>query len=406
MSLFNWRRAQQPVRRSLTWETGGSPWHVQAGYDQPVPNTMEGALQIIAVRSAIDLLASLASELPLDVFSGKGEARVKRPTPGYLDDPAGDGMGREDWAYQVLESWMLRGNMFGLALAQAPSGFPTQVELLHPDRVSGTLVDGAAKWTVNGRDVDQSKVIHRRVNPMPGQVLGLSPIGLHMLDLGLSVATTRFGLQYFTDSGVPSILLKNEIADIKEEQRRDVKKAYQAAMSGVREPLVMGRGWSFEALSINPEESQFLETRGYSAAECCRMFGPGVAELLGYESGGSMTYANVDSRLLHLLILSLDKWINRLERLYTFMLPRPQEVKLNRAAILQTTTMQRYLAHASALQNQWKTPDEIRALEDQPPLPDGLGALPIKAGASAAPNNDNGSEPDNANPSAPPKEGK
>jgi len=58
-------------------------------------------------------------------------------------------------------------------------------------------------------------------------------------------------------------------------------------------PVVLGQGWKFQAIQVNPEESQFLETQKYTAAECARIYGPGVAEILGYETGGSMTYANV-----------------------------------------------------------------------------------------------------------------
>lgn len=375
------------------WEAGASPWQLLSGrsYASSVPTTMEQNLQVIAVRSSVDLLASLASELPLDVYSGRGARKVERAVPGYLEDPAGDGHGREDWAYQVVESWLLRGNAYGEALSLGPGRIPTQIELFHPDRVSGVMRDGAPEWSVNGRKIDSDKFIHRRANPVPGQILGLSAIGLAATDVGLSLAMGQFGLQYFQDGAMPQSMLVNELVDLDGPKRTDVKKAFVAALNGSREPVVLGRGWKFETLSVNPEESQFLESRGFSAAECCRIFGPGVAELLGYGSG-SMTYANVDSRLLHLLILSLGKWLNRLDRLYTSMLPRPQWARLNRGAILETTTMQRYLAHASALQNGWKVPDEVRALEDLQPLPDGLGAVPIKSGAT--PSNDNGNEPD------------
>jgi hypothetical protein len=55
---------------------------------------------------------------------------------------------------------------------------------------------------------------------------------------------------------------------------------------------------------VPEEESQFLATQGYTEAQCARIFGPGFAEVLGYESGGSMTYANVESRASHLLVYS------------------------------------------------------------------------------------------------------
>lgn len=385
MSVFRWRPARERRSTSLFGQAG-SPWITSGrSYANAAPSTVEGALQVIAVRSSVDLLASLASELPIDIYSGRGAGKQTRSVPGYLDDPAGDGYGREDWAYQLVQSWLLRGNAYGETLSRGPGNIPTQVELFHPDRVSGTMVDGAPSWSVNGRHIDSKNFVHTRANPMSGQILGLSPVGLHMTDLGLSTAMSQFGLQYFQDGAMPQSMLTNDLVDLNDGQRNQVKKAFVAALNGSREPVVMGKGWKFETLTVNPEESQFLESRGFTSAECCRIFGPGVAELLGYDSGGSMTYANVDSRLLHLLILSLGKWLNRLDRVYSSMLPRPQWARLNRGAILETTTMQRYLAHASALGAGWKVPDEVRALEDMAPLPNGLGELPTKTQAPAAP---------------------
>src|SRR5690606_40207519 len=92
--------------------------------------------------------------------------------------------------------------------------------------------------------------------------------------------------------------------------------------------------------------------------------GPGIAEILGYESGGSLTYANVVDRDLHLLKYALNKWLLRLERLLSQFLPRPQYVKFNRDALLQTNTLQRYQAHAIALDKRFVTVNEVRNQED------------------------------------------
>jgi phage portal protein BeeE len=130
-------------------------------------------------------------------------------------------------------------------------------------------------------------------------------------------------------------------------QAKVAKERFLAALRGTREPVVLGKGWKYQQVQVSPEESQFLATQGYTEAQCARIFGPGFAEVLGYESGGSMTYANVESRSAHLLVYSLNKWFTRLERLLTEMLPRPQYARINRDAMLQSTTLDRYRAHES-----------------------------------------------------------
>lgn len=334
-------------------------------------SSAESNLQSIAVRTAADLIASLASELPAHVYSGEGPDRRRRPAPGYLEDPAGEGHGLADWVYQVMMSWLLRGNVYGDVLELAPGGYPTQVLVHHPDEVSGWVDpgDGTIRWTVNGRAVtDMSRWMHRRVNPMPGRVQGMSVIGFHAAQIGLTLTATQFGLQWFRDGGHPSGMLTNSEVELDQGQTRKAKEAFMAALFGTREPVVMGKGWKFETIQVSPEESQFLATQGYTESQCARMFGPGIAEVLGYESGGSMTYANVESRSAHLLVYSMNKWLRRVERLLGEMLPRTQYVRIDRDALLQSTTLERYRAHESALRNAWRTVNEVRRDEEEPPV--------------------------------------
>jgi len=372
VSLWFRRRPAGGGQRAITWPL---PWsNVDAGGYADVDvslGSMESSLQAIAVRVAVDLIASLTSELPVDVFAAGTPGRRGRqlPTPSYLEDPAGDGNGREDWLYQALLSWLLRGNLYGEILDKR-GDVPTQVDLQHPDHVSAQLVDGKAKWSINGRPVDDGKMLHRRVNPVPGVLLGLSPISTHAADIGLQITLTRFGKQYFSDGAHPGAVLTNELQEIKDPKvAQQVKDRFMAALRGRREPVVMGKGWKYTPISINPEESQFLESRGFTAAECARMFGPGIPEVLGYtQAGSSLTYANVSDRSVHLLVYALGKWLRRADRLLTGMLPAGQVGRLNRDALLETTTLARYQAYASALQNGWKVVNEVREKEDLAPV--------------------------------------
>lgn len=333
-------------------------------------SSSESALQSVAVYSSMDLIASVVSELPLDVYREASDTPVKLKTPGYMEDPDGDGHGKEDWAYRVIYSWLMRGNVYGDILQRSNSGgFLQQVDLFHPDQVTGSLNDnGTVNWLHNGSSVPRSSMFHRRVNPVPGYVEGLSPIQLHASTIGLSLTASKFGLQWFQDGAHPTALLTNSESTIDEGQAQLAKARFLAALRGRREPLVMGKGWDYKPIQLTAEESQFLATQGYSAAECARIFGPGIAEILGYETGGTMTYANIQDRELTLLKYAIGRWIRRMERIWFQFLPRPQFAKYNRDALLETNTMQRYLAHASALTAQWKTVNEVRGKEELTPV--------------------------------------
>ncbi|MGW3346787.1 phage portal protein [Nonomuraea rubra] len=371
MSIW-WRGRAQPTERA-GWTTTTLQEVINRlksrGFNEVDLSAAESSLQSVAVFAACDLIASIGSELPVDVYRGKGSERRPLNTPSWLEDPDGSGHGLADWCYRVLMSWLLRGNLYGEALQRSSTGFLQQAELFHPDRVSGWLEDGRVKWTVQGHVVEgEREFLHRRVNPMPGVVLGLSPIQLHATTVGVSLTSSRFGLQWFQDGAHPSGMLTNSEIEMDPDKSRAAKDRFMAALFGTREPLVLGKGWQYQSIQVTPEESQFLETQGYTEAQCARIFGPGIAEILGYASG-SLTYSNIVDRDISLLKYAVGKWLRRLERLLSEFLPRPQYVRLNRDALLETNTLQRYQAYQSALANQWRVVNEVRALEDLAPVP-------------------------------------
>lgn len=338
--------------------------------------TPSTAQQSVAVRSTVDLIASLASELPVVVSNGSRTV----PTPENIKDPGGDGKGREDWVYCAVSSWCLTGNVYGVETSWDRLGRTATVDLVHPDDVSVAVFDGAARWYIRGQLVDRPDMLaHWRVNPAPGRLLGLSPIEQHAASVGISLSATRFGRQWFQDGAHPSGMFRNTVTDLSPAQAAEVKARLLSLQRGTREPLVMGKGWEFSDIQISPEESQFLETAGFSEAQCARIFGPGFAEILGYPTGGSMTYSNIVDRRQDLLVLSLNKWLRRTERVLTSLAPDGWSVSLNREALLEATTLQRYQAHSASLT--WKTVNEIRATEGLAPVP--WGDAPIAAGTAA-----------------------
>lgn len=359
MSVFGFRKPQE-TRSAVVLPTG--PLSLSGGL-MPEVNAAS-SMQVVAVRSVVDFIASMVSELPLDVFRGKGTQRTEVTPPAYLLDPAGDGSGYEDWCYQLLISWLLRGNAYGDVGALTNTGLVTQLTWLYPDDVRGVQrSDGSIYWTANGREIPG--LHHRRVNAVPGRVLGLSPVEFHATTLGLSIASGRFGADWFTNGAHPGGLLTNE-QELDADQAKVAKERFKNSTQVSGEPVVLGKGWDYKQIQVNPDESQFLETQRYTEGQCARIFGPGLAEVFGYESGDSMTYGNVVERRSDVLVFSLNKWARRVERVLTSMLPRPQYAKFNRDALLEATTLARYQAHAIALENGFKVINEVRQDEDMP----------------------------------------
>ncbi len=385
MNLRDLFLGKQPVRAA------GDPWQpifpfsygqIGRSYQEIDPAQGETALQSVAFRSGCDLIASIVSELPLGIYSGKGSSRRSITVPGYIEDPAGDGYGREDWTYQFIMSWLLRGNSFAGIIDQGPTGMIRQADIFHPDTVSVSRMDGIAEWRVSGQ-VFTGKMYHKRVNPVPGTLMGLSAVQSHADTIGLSLAGTRFGRTWFQDGGHPGGILSNELADLSDDTAvQKAKDRFMAALFGTREPVVLGKGWKFEQIQISPEESQFLETQGWTEAQCARILGPGVAEVLGYNTDNSMTYSNMVDRDVSLLKYAVGKWVKRVERVWNDWIPSSQYVILDRDAFLETSAMQRWALNDKKLSSGAYTINEIREKENDKPVEWGNEPFVLKAPAT------------------------
>jgi HK97 family phage portal protein len=374
LSLFDkiFRRALEKRYNGFVADFSGSsvipPNYELASYDSVNLRQAESSFQATAIWSAVNLIARLASSLPLDAFTGRGQDKREIRPPAWLEDPAGDGYGLADWTYQYFVSKLMRGNVYGRIASLDTLARPTQLVLYHPDDVSPYRGYDGVTWRVNGVEIPAGSMWHRRSFPMPGCLQGMSPIAQHATTIGLNITAQRFGADWFGHGAHPSALLARENEELDDDQAKVAKARFLAATRGTREPVVLGGGWTYQPIQVKPEESQFLETQKYTSADCARIYGPGMPEILGYETGGNLAYTNVEQRAIDLLKFTLDPWFKEFERDVSALLPRPQYVKLNRGALLATDILTRYRAHNMAIAGRYEAPSEARTIEDRQPL--------------------------------------
>jgi len=331
--------------------------------------TPDQALRLSAVWACIRLLADTISSLPVDAHRRSGE-EFSSP---LLTSPAAEWTLAE-WVSAVMVSLLLRGNAFGLITARSgPRLSPTQVELVNPDLVTTQVnPDGSVVRRYRGQEVDPGDLWHVRAYVYPGSPDGLSPITYAAESIGLGLATQRFGQQFFSEGAMPTGVLTVPHATHTETVDY-AKYVLMAKTHGKREPLVVSGEITWTPLAVKPEESQFVDGMKFNVAQVARIFGV-PPEMIGAESGSQQTYANIESRGLHFLQYSLTPWLVRLENAISSLLPRGSFVKFNTGGLLRATTKERYEAYQIALEAGFRTLDEVRELEDLPPLEGDTGA--------------------------------
>lgn len=358
-------------RRSMSLSTliADAGFATREGNEAVRADTPERAMRHATVWGCVNLIADVVSMLPIDVYRKTDNGRTIVASPPILQRPS-PFVPLSAWVWQAVASLVTQGNAFGLITKLEANGYPSQVSWLDPTGVRLRKDDnGVVTYHVGKQVYDASSVVHIPAFVLPGSLVGLSPLGLFRRTVELGLRAEEHGYGWFRDGAVPSALVRaDQVLD--EEQSGQIKAAVYRAVNG-REVLVMGAGLTYEQISVNAEESQFLETIRANAATVCQVFRV-PPEMLGVPGGGSsVTYANREQRSIDFLTFTLAPWLVRLEEALTGLLPADQFVKFNVDALLRSDTMTRYQAHSIALRDGWRSRNEVRRLEDEPPIPDG-----------------------------------
>ena len=363
----------EPVQRSFSFNnwvqamaTGGSVSESSAG-------SVDGALRSSVVYRCVTLVGGTIATFP--VHAKRGRVTLD-PAPGIIrrPDPA---VRRSVWIEQAVASMLLRGGAYGLVdeASMGRTGWPSQVALIHPDRVGWTAKDG---WTLDTKPVEEYPIgplWQVPLHVMAGSPKGLNPIEFARKTIYAALVAQEFGSNFFRDGGHPSALLAPD-RDPGIEGAKALKERFQAATSGTnREPLVLPQSVKYEQIQINPDDSQFIEAMRFDDETLTRFFGVDPA-MVGVATGGtSLTYANVTDRREDFKQFTLLLPMYRLEEAMTELIPRPQDVKFNPAGLLRGSITERYATYLTASQiNQasgetFLSVDEMRELEDREPLP-------------------------------------
>jgi HK97 family phage portal protein len=365
------RSLWQPERRAVSyqdvWGAGGN-WqggNVAASRVTVNPDT---ALGLDAVWACVNMHAGMAASLPVDAFRGENANPVS-PVPTILDRPSLV-LPFDDWLFQYYVSLLVFGNVYGVVLERDRLQYPVTVEWQDPTTVEVEQVNHRAIYRFQGQQVPSEDVWHDRWFVMPGSLVGRAPLTMHRETIGLGLAAQKFGAQWFGDGAHPSAVLSTD-QQVTQEQAATIKARFVAAIRNTREPAVLGAGMTYQQIQTAPNESQFLETQQNVAISVARVFGIQPEMIAAATSGSSVTYANVEQQAIQYLTFGLDRWLVKGERSISRHLPRGMFAKFNRGALMRTDLLSRYRAHAIALNGRFLNIDEVRELEDRPPLDNG-----------------------------------
>lgn len=331
------------------------------------------ALGVVAYNACVQLIADSIAGLPWDSYRKQGDRRVEvDPQPSLLKEPSPD-MAVFDWKHMLVVSLLLRGNFYGLIVERDALEYPTSITPLHPDdvRIDRDPETFERRFWWRNKRYPWRDLFHVPAFRLPGQDVGMSPIGMYRSALGLSIAAQSYGANWFRDDASPSSILSTP-QDMTDAQARVVQKQWIQSHGGKRRPAVLSGGMDWKPVQMTPEESQFLQTRQYQALEACQMLRV-PPHMIAIVDKSTSWGTGIEQQSIGFVQYTLKAWLDRIESAVNRITPRGQYVKFNVNGLLRGDTKGRYEAYKLAIETGFMNPDEARALEDQAPIPGGAG---------------------------------
>lgn len=351
-----------------------------AQYDDSGAGT--GALGISAVWACVNLLAGTIASLPLMVYRKQGEERVvARDHPLYRllhDSPNVDQTAVDFWEF-VQASIELHGNAF--AEKKTTGSRVTSLVPIRPDLVTVKRVNGGLEysWSDDGQAKRHTADQMLHIRGFGGGTLGgASTLSVCRQTFGTAIATERASAAMFRNGVRPSGVLSTDKAltgDQRPTLERLLQEKFVGAMNDGR-PMVLDNGVTWESLSINPNDAQMLESRGFSVEEICRVFGV-PPHMIGHSEKSTSWGTGLEQQTLGFQKFTLRRRLKRIEQAAEKQLLTPQDraagvtIEFNLEGLLRGDSAARSTFYQSGLTNGWMTINEVRALENLPPVEGG-----------------------------------
>lgn len=346
------------------------------------PMSPDIALQISTVYACARLLAGTVSSLPLMVFKedSRGNRKVDRGSQLWtiLHDQPNAVMTASDFWQAMILQWALRGNAYAQIMRDSVgdviSLWPLSSDQMtvFSDKETGRLVYQYVRDSQT-YDLTPDQVLH--IKDIGTGILGFSKLEFMGSSVQEAMATQKYTMQNAQNFGRPSgILTVDHILDRKKGQADAVSRALGSFKAESGKLIVLEADMKFQQVALTPEQSQLLESRKYGVEEICRWFG--VPPVLIGASGATTWGSGIAEIVSGFHKFTLNPLLKSIEQALESRILRSEErgsvvIEFNLDAFFRGDLQSRYAAYATAVQNGFKTRNEVRALENDPPIEGG-----------------------------------
>lgn len=347
------------------------------------------AMQVAAVWSCVRILSETIGSLPWAIFERKADGSAVKVDHGLgdvmLGQPNAD-MTSTEFREALVVNLCLRGNSYCLretnAMGAVVSLYPIPSDKVEPKRNDKTdridyRVNDRGRWETLPRD----KVWHVKGFGSNG-LMGFSPIAYARQAMGISLAAEEFQGRFFSQGAKPSFVATIP-QWLKQEQRPIARENLQALWSGLENAhkiQLLEGGLDVKPLTMPLEDAQFLQLRGFSIQEICRIYRIPPHMVADLERS---TNNNIEHQGLEFVMFTLQPYLTRIEDsaqrwLFSARDRAKYFLRFNVEGLLRADAVARAQLYATLLQNGVYSRNEVRALENRNRV-DGLDEYTVQS---------------------------
>ncbi|ENK1753064.1 phage portal protein [Klebsiella variicola] len=373
-ALLNWLGV--PI--SLTTGEFWREWYGSSSSGKVV--TADKVIRLSAVWACVRLLSESVSTLPLKIYERQadGSRKLAQNNPAYqiLCRRPNPEMTPSRFMLMIVASVCLRGNAFVEKL-YIGSKLVSLVPLLPQNMVVKRLDSGKLQYTYteNGvpRIISVDRMMHIRGFGLDG-VCGMMPTMAGVDVFGAAMAVDEAAAKIF-ENGLQSTGFLSSKTALNDGQRERLRKALQnfIGSKNAGKLMVLENELTYQNVTMNPEAAQLLESRSFSIEEICRWFRV-PPFMVGHTTKQSSWASSLEGMNMLFLTHTLRPLLVNIEQEISRCLLNSDEdlfAEFSVEGLLRADSAGRAAYYTSALQNGWMSRNDVRRLENMPPIEGG-----------------------------------
>lgn len=275
----------------------------------------DAAMQVAAFNRGLIYISSQIAKLPWDIKDVDNNVIINTQS-NLLNLAANPEVNSFRWRLMMVQQSIIWGNSYseiernksGAAIALWPLE-SCRMEVMRTE--SGQLVYVYADPTKGTIYLNPRDVYHLPNFHMKDGIIGQGVVGYGREVLGIQIAADQMASGIFHNSGIPSGILKHP-GKLGDEAYKRLKESWASQQGGRRSgsTSILEEGMTYEAVNIEPEALQFLQSRQFGILEIARFLGVPPTKLFDVTAA---TYSNVENANLEVATDTLDSWATNLE---------------------------------------------------------------------------------------------